>query len=121
MSAVVVLGLGLLGGVGAVGRFLVDGAVTRRAGARFPFGTLAVNLSGALALGVLAGSGLGGDAYRLWAVGLIGAFTTFSTWALESHRLAEEGQGRLGGLNFAVSLVLGVLAAMLGRWIGSAL
>ncbi|MCW3022541.1 MAG: crcB [Conexibacter sp.] len=121
MSALVVLGLGLLGGAGAVGRFLLDRAVTRRAGGAFPYGTLAVNLSGALALGVLAGAGLGGDAYRLWAVGLIGAFTTFSTWALESHRLAEEGQARLGALNFGVSLVLGVLAALLGRWIGGAL
>jgi CrcB protein len=120
MSALVVLGLGLLGGVGAAGRFLLDRAVTRRVGRAFPYGTLAVNLSGALALGVLAGAGLGGDGYRLWAIGLIGAFTTFSTWALESHRLAEEGQAGLGALNFAVSLGLGVLAVLLGRWIGGA-
>lgn len=121
MSAVVVLGLGLLGGVGAVARFLLDGAVSRGAGRAFPFGTLAVNLSGAAALGVLSGAALGGDAWRLWAVGLIGAFTTFSTWTLESHRLAEEGQGRLGALNFAVSLALGVLVAFLGRELGAAL
>jgi CrcB protein len=121
MSAAVVLGLGLLGGVGAVLRFVLDGTVARRVGRAFPFGTLAVNLSGALALGVLAGAGLGGDGYRLWAVGLIGAFTTFSTWTYESHRLAEEGQARLGGLNFAVSLVLGVVAVLLGRHVGAAL
>jgi CrcB protein len=121
MSAAVVLGLGLLGGAGAVGRFLLDGAVARRVGTAFPFGTLAVNLTGALALGVLAGAGVGGSAYRLWAAGLIGAFTTFSTWMLESHRLAEEGQARLGALNVAVSLVLGVLAVLLGRFLGGAL
>jgi fluoride exporter len=121
MSAAVVLGLGLLGGVGAVGRFLLDGAVARRVGTAFPFGTLAVNVAGALALGVLAGVGVGADAYRLWAAGLLGAFTTFSTWALESHRLAEDGQARLGALNFAVSLALGVLAALLGRVVGGAL
>jgi CrcB protein len=121
MSVLVVLGLGLLGGAGAVGRFLLDGAVSRRAGTAFPHGTLAVNLSGAFALGLVAGAGLGGDAYRLWAAGLIGAFTTFSTWTLESHRLAEEGQARLGALNFVVSLGLGVPAALLGRALGGAL
>jgi CrcB protein len=121
MSAVVLLGVGLLGGVGAVGRFLLDAAVARRVGRAFPFGTLAVNLSGALVLGLLTGAALSGDGYRLWGIGLIGAYTTFSTWTLESHRLAEEGEGRLGGLNFAVSLVLGVLVAWLGRELGAAL
>ncbi|MCW3003592.1 MAG: crcB [Conexibacter sp.] len=121
MSVAVVLGLGVLGGAGAAGRFLIDGAVARRVGSAFPFGTLAVNLAGALALGVLAGAGVGGDAYRLWAAGLIGAFTTFSTWMLETHRLAEEGQGGLAVLNVAVSLVLGVLAALLGRAVGGSL
>jgi CrcB protein len=121
MSAAVLLGVGVLGGMGAVGRFLLDAAVARHVGRAFPFGTLAVNLSGALALGVLTGAALGGDAYRLWGVGLIGAYTTFSTWALESHRLAEEGEGRLGALNFAASLVLGVLLAWLGRELGAAL
>jgi CrcB protein len=118
MSALVVLGVGLLGGCGAAGRFLLDGAVSRRVPSAFPSGTLAVNVTGSFALGVLTGAGLGGDAYRLWAVGLIGGFTTFSTWMLESHRLAEEGQARLGALNLAVSLVLGVLAALAGRSLG---
>lgn len=121
MSALVVLGAGVLGGVGAVARFALDRAVGRRAGRAFPFGTLAVNLTGAFALGVLVGAALSGDAYRLVGVGLIGGYTTFSTWALESHRLAEEGQGGLGALNFAVSVVLGVLVAWLGRELGGAL
>ncbi|MDX6727218.1 MAG: fluoride exporter [Baekduia sp.] len=121
MSAVVLVGVGLLGGVGAVGRFLLDATVARRVGRAFPFGTLAVNLSGTLVLGVLTGAALSGDAYRLWGIGLVGAYTTFSTWALESHRLAEEGEGRLGALNVAVSLVLGVLVAWLGRELGAAL
>ena len=47
--------------------------------------------------------------------------TTFSTWALESHRLGEDGELRLGALNFAVSLVLGLLAAWAGRHVGAAL
>jgi CrcB protein len=122
MSALVLLGVGLLGGLGSVGRHLMGGSVMRRTAGSFPTGTLVVNLSGALLLGVLVGAGVGGDAYRLWGVGLLGGFTTFSTWAFESQRLAEEERHvRLGAANLAVSLVLGVLAVLLGRWAGGVL
>lgn len=121
MSPGLLLGIGLLGGAGAIARFGLDGAVASRVGGDFPFGTLAVNLSGAFALGILVGAGTDADSYRLAGTGLLGAFTTFSTWALESHRLGEDGQLRLGALNFSVSLVLGVLVAWLGRLIGAAL
>ncbi len=121
MSAATVIAVGLLGGAGAVGRFLLDGAVSRRMRRSFPFGTLAVNLSGAFALGILVGAALSEGSYRLLGVGLVGAYTTFSTWALESHRLAEDGESGLGASNFAVSLVLGIGAAWLGRKIGTTL
>jgi CrcB protein len=121
MSFAVAIAVGLAGGVGALARFALDGTVSARLGRAFPFGTLGVNLTGSLALGVLAGAALGDDAYRVAATGVVGAFTTFSTWALESHRLAEDGEGRLGALNFAVSLVLGVACAWVGRKIGLAL
>jgi CrcB protein len=121
VSAAVVVGIGLLGGLGALGRFLLDAAVSTRAGDRFPWGTLAVNLSGALALGVLVGAAVTGDALRLAGTGLLGAFTTFSTWVFESHRLAEDGEGRLGAANLLGSLLLGLAAAWLGRRIGMAL
>jgi CrcB protein len=120
VSVAVVLGIGLLGGCGAVARLLLDRAVSARLGRAFPYGTLAVNLSGALALGALAAA-VGGDALRLAGTGFVGAFTTFSTWAFESHRLAEDHEGRLGALNLAVSLGLGLAAAWLGRRIGGAL
>lgn len=119
MSVPVVIGIGLFGGIGALARFLLDGAVGRRLGTGFPYGTLAVNLSGAFGLGALAGAAAGSDVNRLAGTGLIGAFTTFSTWALESHRLGEDGQGRLAAANFAVSLVLGVGAAWAGRRLGA--
>lgn len=115
------IGIGLLGGVGAIARLLLDGHVSDRAGRGFPFGTLAVNLLGAFVLGVIAGAAVDGDAYRLAGTGLIGAFTTFSTWTLESHRLGEDGRMRLGALNFAVSLVLGVLLAWAGQQLGGGL
>jgi CrcB protein len=121
VSVVVVLGVGILGGAGAIARFLLDGTITGRLGRAFPYGTLAVNVLGSLVLGVLVGAALSGDAYRVAGTGLIGAFTTFSTWALESHRLGEDGQLRLGIVNFAVSLVLGVGAAWAGRRLAIAL
>jgi fluoride exporter len=121
VSAAVILALGVLGGAGAIARFLLDGAVSSRLGRTFPFGTLAVNISGAFLLGVLAGAEVAGDAYRLAATGLLGAFTTFSTWALESHRLGEDGELQRGALNFAVSLALGIAAVWIGRGLGAAL
>ncbi|MEN3281646.1 MAG: fluoride exporter [Solirubrobacteraceae bacterium] len=120
MTLAVVAGIGLLGGLGAIGRFLLDGAVSSRVGA-FPFGTLAVNLTGSFALGALYGAAVGGDALRLAGVGFLGAYTTFSTWALEAHRLGEDGRTRLGVANLAVSLVLGLGCAWLGRELGAAL
>ena len=121
MSALVVLAVGLVGGLGAVARFGMDGAVGSRVGGGFPFGTLAVNLSGSLLLGLLVGAAVSGDSYRIAATGFVGAFTTFSTWAFESHRLGEDGDLPLGALNFAVSLALGILAAWAGRQLGAAL
>jgi len=121
VSALVLVGVGVLGGGGAVARLLLDGAVSARAGRSFPWGTLAVNLSGAFALGVLVGAALSGDGLRLAATGLLGSFTTFSTWALESHRAAEDGRLRIGLANLGVSLVLGVALAWLGRLLGGAL
>jgi fluoride exporter len=121
VSPVVVAGIAALGGAGAIGRFLLDGAVAARTRRAFPWGTLAVNLTGAFLLGLLTGVALSGDALRLLGTGLLGAYTTFSTWSLESHRLGEDGQLRLGALNFAVSLVLGVAVAWIGRELGAAL
>lgn len=118
MSLAALLGVGLVGGLGAVARFLLDGTVAGRLGRDFPYGTLAVNLVGVFLLGILAGAALSEDAYRVLGTGLLGAFTTFSTWALESHRLGEDGRVRLTILNFAVSLVLGLALAWAGREVG---
>jgi fluoride exporter len=121
MTLLVALGVGLLGGLGAIGRFLLDGAVGERISGAFPYGTLAVNLTGAFALGLLSGAALSGQTERLLGTGLVGAYTTFSTWTLESHRLAEAGRPRLGVLNLIVSLGLGLGAAWLGQQLGAAL
>jgi fluoride exporter len=111
------IGIGLLGGLGACARVLLGAAVDRRADSPFPWGTLAVNLSGAFALGLIVGAGAGSDAYLLAATGFLGAFTTFSTWVVDARLLGA----RLGGANLAVALVLGLLAVWAGRELGALL
>ncbi len=121
MSAPILIAAGMLGGAGAVARFAVDSAVSRRTGRGFPFGILAVNLSGTFVLGLLAGLALDGDAYTLAGGGLIGAYTTFSTWVFDSERLRDEGRRGAAAANLAGSLVLGLAAVWLGRTAGLAL
>jgi CrcB protein len=121
VSAPVWIAVGALGSVGAVARFLLDRAVSTRSSASFPLGTLAVNASGALLLGLLTGLALSGEALVLAGSATLGSYTTFSTWMLETHRLGEDGQLAAGALNVFVSLVVGLGAALLGRAIGGAL
>jgi fluoride exporter len=109
----------LIGGAGSVARFLADGVVASAAGRDFPFGTLAVNVSGAIILGLLTGLALGHDQTLLAGTAAVGSYTTFSTWMFETDRLAEERQFRRAAANVIVSLVLGVAAAALGRLIGA--
>ncbi|MGI8712722.1 MAG: fluoride efflux transporter CrcB [Solirubrobacteraceae bacterium] len=118
MSFAVWAGVAGVGGLGALARFLLDAAIAGRAGRTFPFGTLAVNLSGAFVLGLFTGLALAGNALLLAGTATVGSYTTFSTWMLESHRLAEDGDSRLAMINVAVSLLVGVGAAALGRLIG---
>lgn len=121
MSLPVVLGIGLLGGLGAIARFLLDAQVSRRVGGEFPYGTFVVNILGAFLLGVFVGAALPTNAYSLAGTGLVGGFTTFSTWSLESHRLGEDGRLHVSALNFGLSLICGVMSAWLGRHLGGAL
>ncbi len=121
MSAPVLAAVALLGGAGAVLRLLLDGWVSRRTAARLPLGTLVVNLSGALALGIATGAALSGNAERLLGTGLIGAYTTFSTWMFESHRLVEDGADHVAVANLAGSLAGGLVLAWAGTRIGRAL
>lgn len=122
MSTVLVwCGVAVLGGFGAILRFLVDGAVSRRVARSFPFGTLAVNLSGAVILGLISGLTLSADAALLAGTALVGAYTTFSTWMLETERLAEERQLWAAAANIVVSVVCGLAAAALGLWLGGLL
>ncbi|WP_068270492.1 fluoride efflux transporter CrcB [Aldersonia kunmingensis] len=110
--------VGVLGGIGSILRFLVDTAVARRAARSFPYGTLTVNLSGAFVLGLFSGLAFSEHVALLAGTALVGSYTTFSTWMLETERLAEERQIVGAVANIVVSVVVGVAAATLGRWLG---
>jgi fluoride exporter len=118
VSVLVWIVLAVLGGVGAVLRFQIDALVQLRAAGEFPLGTLVVNVAGSFTLGVLTGAGVTGDALLLGGTAVLGSFTTFSTWMLETERLGEEGDERIALLNVAVSVVAGVATALLGWAIG---
>lgn len=115
------VGVVLIGGAGSVLRFLVDGAIASRTGRTFPFGTLGVNLSGALVLGFVTGLALGHEGALLAGTAAVGSYTTFSTWMLETERLGEERELVNLTANILVSIVAGVAAAALGRMVGGAL
>lgn len=115
------IAVGLLGGVAAAARFVVDAEIAARAHSEFPLGILAVNLGGAFVLGILAGAALHGEALVIVAGGGIGSFTTFSTWILDSHRLGESGHAGLAWLNIGLSIVAGFAAVTLGHWLGGVL
>ena len=121
MSILVWTGVVLIGGAGSVLRFLADGLVGSAAGRDFPLGTLAVNISGAVLLGLITGLALGHDQALLAGTAAVGSYTTFSTWMLETQRLTEERQYRTAAVNVIVSLALGIAAAALGRLIGAQL
>ncbi len=76
---------------------------------------------GSFALGLLTGLGVGGDGLLLAGVAALGSFTTFSTWMLETERLAEDGEYGLGVANIVGSVALGLAAAGLGWAIGASL
>jgi CrcB protein len=119
MSLPVWIAVGILGGVGALGRVFVDAIVATRTRRDFPLGTLVVNLSGATLLGLLVGLGFTGTRLLLAGTATLGSYTTFSTWMLETQRLVEDGELLLAGANVVISLVVGVAAAALGRFIGA--
>jgi fluoride exporter len=118
VSLAVWVGVGLLGGCGALARFGLTLFVADRIHPHFPAGTLAVNLSGAFLLGLLAGAAVEGDARLLLGAGLLGSYTTFSTWMVETQRIGEAGKHRIAVLNVVLSAGLGLAAAALGWFLG---
>lgn len=123
MSPVVVFALAAVaGGIGAALRFFVDGLVRDHVPSTFPLGTAVINITGSLALGLLVGLTLNEitspELQTILGAGLLGGYTTFSTASVETVRLAHERRYRAALVNGFGMLILCVLAALLGLWIG---
>ena len=112
------VGVAAAGAIGAPARYLVDGFVRSRTRDDLPYGTLLINLSGSFLLGLLTGlaltRGFPQTPFVLLGSGFCGAYTTFSTFAFETVRLAEESERGHALLNVAVSIVVGVASAAAG-------
>ena len=103
---------GILGGLARIG---LSSLVALVAGERFPWGTLAVNLSGAFAIGALAGSAIGASSLGLFLMtGVLGSYTTVSTFSLQTLFLLEQRLIARALANVAGSVLLCLLAASLG-------
>lgn len=118
----IVLGIALAGAAGAVARYLLDGAISRR-WSGFPWGTFAINVTGALVLGFLFTVFTGRLEVAPWlrsalTIGLLGGYTTFSTLSLETYRLIEDGAWGLAAANALGSLAAGLVAVYVGVVLG---
>jgi CrcB protein len=111
------------GGIGASARYGLQGLVHRYAGAAFPYGTLVVNVLGCLAIGILLslfeGRFVVNPSFRLFlAVGILGGFTTFSSFSYETMMLLREGSFGAGITNIAGTMVSCLAATWAGMMIG---
>ena len=118
--------IGLAGFAGAVSRYGIEGWISQRSRGAFPWGTFVVNASGCFLLGfvfaLLTERFQAPAALRsALTIGFLGAYTTFSTFAFETMRLAEDGAVLLAVGNVASSLGAGLLAVYAGTWAGRAL
>jgi CrcB protein len=112
------LAVALAAGVGAVARYVIDQVVQHRARGDFPYGTVLINITGSLLLGLTTGlavhHGLPPTPTVIISAGFAGGYTTLSTWAWESLALAEAGDLLEASLNIAGSFAAGLAAAAVG-------
>lgn len=118
--------VGAGGALGAIGRYLLSTWVYSLAGRAFPWGTLAVNLLGSLLIGFLSvwlleRVTLSVEMRALLMVGFLGAFTTFSTFSLETLVLLEEGAVVKAGINITASVLTCIFAAWMGTLVAKAI
>jgi len=114
--------VGAGGALGAMARFLVAGWVQRAAGGAFPWGTLSVNVAGAFAMGVVVAIALKAASFpadlRVFLTsGVLGGFTTFSAFSVETALMIEKGDFIPASLYIAASVILTVLFLFCGLWL----
>lgn len=117
--------IGVGGAVGAVSRYVTSGWVQGLTGGLFPWGTMVVNVAGSLALGFLMvwlqSTASSVEARDLITIGFLGSFTTFSTFSYETAAMLRDGEWWRAGGYTAGSVVLGLLAVVLGAFVAAAL
>jgi CrcB protein len=123
MSGMIVTGLiGVAGALGALARCLLGRFVAERASSPFPFGTLLINISGALGIGLLFSLAerhiISSVAQSVLATGFLGGYTTFSTMCWESVQLLRGGNYGTSLLYLTISFSLGLLLVLLGYALG---
>lgn len=122
MTALVFIALALAGGIGASARMLLDGLIKSRVSGPAPWGTIAINVSGSLVLGLLTGLAsaqiLPEEWHLIIGTGFLGGYTTFSTASFETIRLIQERKWALSLFNGLGTLVMATAAAGLGLWVG---
>ena len=104
--------------VGAPARWILDRSIQTRHPSLFPWGTFTINMLGSLLLGVVVGAAASAPLVALLGTGFCGGFTTFSTFSFEAVRMTEQGRGRRAFLYVVASLLVGLLAATLGWYLG---
>ncbi len=123
MSAPVVLGVAAAGAAGAVARFVLDGLVKSRWRHLFPLGTVVINVTGSLLLGVLTGlvlfRGAPDEVRVVLGTGFCGGYTTFGTASFETVRLLQRRARGAAALNAVGTTALGAAAAALGLFLSS--
>ena len=117
-----ILAVGAGGALGCIARFLTTSLMVKVAGPAFPFGTLLVNVLGSFAMGIfielaLENESVGHHVRLLVAVGALGGFTTFSAFSLEVVALFERGEIVLTAVYILSSVVLSILALVLGLYV----
>ena len=113
---------GLGGAIGSVGRVMMTNLITRWMGDEFPFGTIVVNITGAILMGLLAGYSTSDPGKLIFSpaartflmIGVLGGYTTFSSFSLQTFLLLE--QGNLSGA--LLNVLLSVVLCVAGIWIG---
>lgn len=117
--------IGIGGAIGAVLRFTISGLAYNLLGDSFPWGTLVVNIVGSFLIGFLSrlfeDMAIAPNLRVLILVGGLGAFTTFSTYALENVNLLRDGQLGTAFLNITTSTLLGIVSVFLGMILANAL
>ena len=109
--------VGIGGASGSIARFVIGKTIAKKTKASFPFGTFAINILGALLLGIVSNIHSSANMYLFLGDGFLGGFTTFSTFMYEGFHLFENNEKWNASVYIGVSLILGISGYILGSFL----